>query len=80
MKEKGVKLSNPVMGFSMRLDQAICDSHKSLTQIKRETGLSRSCVWGYLQETKNPSVLSLIKLSRCLRVSTDWLLGLKERE
>ena len=67
-----------VDGLSTRLRQAVADSYMSLEEIKVKTGISRSCLWYYLINEKNPSVYSLTQLAKTLNVSTDWLLGLKE--
>ena len=67
-----------VDGLSKRLRQAVADSFLSIESISNKTGISRSCLWYYLTNEKNPSVYSLAQLAKVLNVSTDWLLGLKE--
>jgi transcriptional regulator with XRE-family HTH domain len=67
-----------VNGLSKRLRQAVADSYLSLEDIRIRTGISRSCLWYYLTNEKNPSIYSLTQLAKVLNVSTDWLLGLKE--
>ena len=67
-----------VDGLSKRLRQAVADSFLSIESISTKTGISRSCLWYYLTNEKNPSVYSLAQLAKVLNVSTDWLLGLKE--
>lgn len=42
--------------------------------------LSRACVWSYLRGTRLPSVVSLVRLSKALGVSCDWLLGFNRKK
>lgn len=66
-----------VEGFRDRLEEAIFSSGKSLTEICREAGISRTNLWSYRFDGIMPQTMTLLRLAIVLNVSTDWLLGLK---
>lgn len=65
-----------VDGLRDRLEDAIWKSGMDLTEISRKSGISRTLIWSYRFDNKQPSCYSLARLARTLNVSTDWLLGL----
>ena len=66
-------------GFGERLNEAIWASGLSDTEISRRTGISRSCIWSYRYTATMPPSGSLARLAVVLNVSSDWLLGIRER-
>ena len=64
-----------VNGFSERLDKAVYDKDVSYEEVVRKTGISRSCMYGYIYEGKMPSCMNLVRLADFLEVTTDYLLG-----
>ena len=75
MKERYI-----VNGLHIRLRQAVADSNMTLTDIERKTGVRRDALWGYLNNHRTPTLYPLIRLSKVLNVSTDYLLGLGDRK
>lgn len=67
-----------VEGFDKRLRKAVADRGMSYHQVSMLTGISWNCFNSYLNEGRMPSCLYLVKIAKLLRVSTDYLLGLKE--
>ena len=57
-----------------RLVGVIENSGLTITEISRRTGLSRSLIYAYMYDGKNPTVISLWKLCTVLHVSADWIL------
>lgn len=72
------KTSYQVKGLNKRLEDAIFASGMELKEISRKSGISRSCIWAYRFDGKQPSCYSLARLAVALNVSTDWLLGLEK--
>lgn len=67
-----------VKGLHIRLRQAVADSNMTMTDIARKSGIRREALWGYLNNYRTPTLYPLMRLSKALNVSADWLLGLKE--
>lgn len=67
-----------IKGFDKRLQNAIFAKNMTIDDVAIKTKISRSCLYGYIYQSKMPYCLNLVKLSRELEVSTDYLLGLKE--
>lgn len=66
--------------FRRRLIQAMEMSEVvSAEELSRSCGIAASCVMSYLRGTRLPSATSLVKLSRGLGVSCDWLLGFNKK-
>ena len=63
--------------FSARLNEAIALSGKNITQICRESRISRNGLWR-CRKGQPPVLPNLLALCRCLKVSADWLCGLKD--
>lgn len=55
----------------------MCERQLYPTELSRITGVGRRTIYGYLQGDKQPSAFNLIRLSKGLKISSDWLLGLK---
>ncbi len=66
-----------IEGFTERFNQAIWESDKDLSQISKQTNISRSCLWSY-QNGILPKCDNLARLAIVLNVSADWLLGIKK--
>ena len=69
-----------IYGFSDRLNEAIWKSNLDLSEICRRSKVSRSCLWSYRYTGIQPPAWALARLAVALNVSTDWLLGLREKE
>ena len=63
--------------FSQRLNQIMIERNIYPQEVQRLTGVHRQCVYEYLRGNKEPTLTSLVKLARGLKVSTDWLCGIK---
>ena len=63
--------------FAERLNEAIGKDGRAVTDICRQAGIDRTNIARYLNGNY-PNLPNLISLSLALRVSTDWLLGLRE--
>lgn len=72
-----MKKYDPVYGFDSRLEKAIFDSGLEIGVICKQSGISRSLVWAYLYRGTTPSANNIVKLALTLKVSTDYLLGIK---
>lgn len=72
-----MKTSFKVEGLDRRLKTAIANSNLTVTDVQRKSGVSRSTMWGYMFGGVNPSVYTLKRLAITLKVSTDYLLGLR---
>ena len=64
--------------FSQRLNQIMIERNIYPQEVQRLTGVHRQCIYEYVQGIKEPNLTSLAKLAHGLKVSADWLLGLKE--
>lgn len=67
-----------VDGLRDRLEEAIFASGMDLTEISKRSGISRTLIWSYRFDGKQPSCYSLVRLAKTLNVSTDWLLGMEK--
>lgn len=68
------------MTFGERLKEI--REKRGLTQpaLAKELGLSQAAISKFEHEIKDPTVNTLVAFSKCLGVSTDYLLGLKDDE
>ena len=71
-------MKNQIKGFDKRLLEAIENKNMSNRQVALLIGIPYSCMNGYVNRGQLPSCKNLVKLSKLLGVSTDWLLGLEE--
>lgn len=62
--------------FSMRLKQARREAGLTQIQLAAELGMKQSGYSSYENSGSEPSLATLTKISRVLKRSTDWLLGL----
>lgn len=69
-----------VRGLPDRLSMAIEQSKKTPAQVVAEVSISRSTLFAYLRGEKCPSAIVLARLSKCLSVSSDWLLGISNKK
>lgn len=67
-----------VEGFDTRLGKAIYSNGMTCRQVSIMADIPWSCMNGYMNEKKMPCCLYLVRLAKILKVSTDYLLGLKE--
>ena len=67
-----------VEGFDERLRKAVANRSMTYHQVSLLTGIPWNCFNSYLNEGRMPCCLYLVKMAKILKVSTDYLLGLKE--
>ena len=72
------KHRNKDFTFARRLDRLMVERKLYPSDEQRLTGVHRQCIYEYVQGIKEPNLTSLAKLAHGLKVSADWLLGLKE--
>lgn len=65
---------NPPEGFQRRLYDVWLASRIPLTDISRQTGISRSCLYAYILNGAAPNVTSFAGICSALHVSADYLL------
>ena len=69
-----------VFDFDIRLRELRRRKKMTQAQVAKRLNLSKTAVSGYENNTKTPSVDVLIQLSILYGVTTDYLLGLDNRE
>ena len=69
-----------VFDFGIRLRELRRRKKMTQAQVAKRLNLSKTAVSGYENNTKTPSVDVLIQLSLLYGVTTDYLLGLDNRE
>ena len=69
-----------VFDFGIRLRELRRRKKLTQAQVAKRLNLSKTAVSGYENNTKTPSVDVLIQLSILYGVTTDYLLGLDNRE
>ena len=69
-----------VFDFGIRLREQRRRKKMTQAQVAKRLNLSKTAVSGYENNTKTPSVDVLIQLSILYGVTTDYLLGLDNRE
>ena len=62
--------------IGQRINAALAKSGKRQKDLAAELGVKDNVVSYYCSGTRTPNVKQIIEISRLLRVSTDWLLGL----
>ena len=67
-----------IEGFNERFEQALFSCGMDLSEISRKSGVSRSIIWSYRFNGIMPNSYNLARLADTMKVSTDWLLGLKK--
>ena len=71
-------MEKQIEGFDRRLLEAIENKGMTNRQVSLLLGIPYSCMNGYVNRGQLPSCKNLVKLSKLLGVTTDWLLGLEE--
>ena len=66
------------MDFKNRFNEILKTCGKTQTQIAKELNVSKQCVNDYKKGKITPSLETLYLLCKCLDVSSDYLLGLKD--
>lgn len=62
--------------FSTRLREARINAHLSQMQFATQLGMTQGGYRQYENNTREPSLATLARISKILKVSIDWLLGL----
>ncbi len=65
----------PVKPFGKRLKQVMAESSVSQYELENNTDISSSSIYSWLYLNREPTVESLVKLSKYIGVSIDCLLG-----
>ena len=63
----------PLSGLGQRLNIAMKAKHSSAYMIEKQLGISRFLICKYLNNTAEPTLKNIIKLTDYLDVSIDWL-------
>lgn len=74
MKNNDIDLSM----ISIRLKMLVVSNNMSQHDLSNLTNISETCISRYINGARVPGTLEIIKLSKALNVSTDYLLGLSE--
>ena len=69
-----------VFDFGYRLRALRKKKRMTLTQVAKRLNISKASISGYENNVKTPSVDTLIQMSNLYGVSTDYLLGLDNRD
>lgn len=64
--------------FKDRLKELRLSRHMNRAELERFCDLHKGSISIYEKGTRYPDVFTLVKICKCLNVSADWLLGLKE--
>lgn len=64
--------------FSERLSELILEHGLNRKLLAKNVGINASCITHYLQDTRIPTIKSLIMLAEYFNCSTDFLLGREE--
>lgn len=67
-----------IYGFTRRLQEAIWQSGLSNRELARRAHISRGLLYAYLNGQSTPTGENLMRLCEVLKVSADWLLGIKK--
>lgn len=65
-------------GFGKRLEQAIGSNFYKIGETADLLGINRATLSNYINGHSMPTSETLIRMSRLLKVSTDWLLGIEK--
>lgn len=79
MNNPNVTRKNLLEVFSKRLKDSVYQKDMSYVELENILGLGKSSVSNYINGVNLPSVESLYLLSKTLKVSSDFLLGLEEK-
>ena len=63
--------------FGQRLNQLMIERRLYPRDVQRLTGVHRQNVYQYIQGVKQPSLYNAKRIAQGLKVSVDWLLGIK---
>lgn len=63
----------PLSGLGQRLNMAMKTKQSSAYMIEKQLGISRFLICKYLNNTAEPTLKNIIKLTDYLDVSIDWL-------
>lgn len=66
--------------FSERLKSVLDEKHITQSELSRETGIKRQNIYQYVNNKSVGSIENLVKISKALNVSTDYLLGLSDHK
>lgn len=66
--------------FSERLAYALEKRGVSVKELSKRTGIGQKTLYGYLIGDRLPKYESLISVAKALRLSLDWLCGMRVKE
>ena len=66
--------------FGERLKNLRIEEHMTQKQLAKKLGITNMAVCYYERDKRNPSLEVLRSICKCFNVSSDYLLGLKERK
>lgn len=79
MNNPSVTRKNLLEVFSKRLKDSVYQRDISYVELEKILGLGKSSISNYISGANLPSVESLFLLSKTLKVSSDYLLGIEEK-
>lgn len=65
--------------FAQRLEQLMIERQLYSSDVARKTGLKRQSIDAYVQGVSQPGANAIAKIAVALEVSSDWLLGIENR-
>ncbi|QYG30023.1 helix-turn-helix domain-containing protein [Mammaliicoccus sciuri] len=66
--------------YSERLSKTLKEKHITQSELAHETGITRQNIYKYVNNISDGSIENLVKISKALNVSTDYLLGLSDHK
>lgn len=63
--------------FAQRLEQIMRERQLSPAQVEKLTGVKRQKIYEYVTGTHQPNGFTIKRIALGLKVSADWLLGIK---
>ena len=66
------------MRFAVRLKELRLEKNIRVVDLAKETGMSKSILYAYEKEEREPPATAVIRLARFFGVTTDYILGEKD--
>lgn len=80
LEKTGIKKQYSMYDAGQRLMRKIIDNNLTITDIAKRCGVSRSTIYSFVYDGIDISSCRLAKLCRCVGVSTDYILGIKQTD
>lgn len=66
--------------FGQRVRYKMLQRGYTQRELGEKCGCTQAAIWRYIHDINPPTPRLLVELARALDVSTDWLLGLSDKE